>query len=54
MSNDANNQQEVADRRLAIILDVNKYHADVEIPKLAGAENYAQKICETHNNCGQF
>jgi uncharacterized caspase-like protein len=55
MSNDfGSNQQEVTEKRLAIIVGVNKYYADSEIPELSGAENDAQEICQRLTTAGNF
>jgi uncharacterized caspase-like protein len=38
----------------AIVIGINKYESDSEIPTLAGAENDAQEICERLKNNGNF
>jgi uncharacterized caspase-like protein len=55
MSDDfAGNQQAGTEKRLAIIVGVNKYYADSEIPELSGAENDAQEISERLKTAGNF
>ena len=47
------NEKEPQNRK-AIIVGVNQYESDSEIPTLAGAENDAQEIYERFKNNGKF
>ena len=48
------NNEDTLERRLAIVVGINRYNAENEIPTLGGAENDAQEIYDRLTATGNF